>query len=104
MYPGVAMRIPGVFLVCALAVPMAADEGMWLFNQFPKDQVKKSYSFDVTDQFLDDLRLASLKIGANAGSFVSANGLILTDRTAVADCVSKLSSPQHDYVNDGFYG
>jgi hypothetical protein len=97
------MRIPGVFLVCALALPVAADEGMWLFNQFPKDQVKKSYNFDVTDQFLDNLRLASLRIGSNAGSFVSANGLILTDRSAVADCVAKLNSAQHDYVKDGFY-
>jgi Peptidase S46 len=98
------MKIPGIILVCALALPMAADEGMWLFNQFPKDQVKKSYSFEVTDQFLEDLRLASVKIGANAGSFVSANGLILTDHSAVADCVAKLSSAQHDYVKDGFYG
>jgi hypothetical protein len=58
------MKIPGVLLLCALTLPMAADEGMWLFNQFPKDQVKKAYSFDVTDQFLDNLRLASLRIGA----------------------------------------
>jgi hypothetical protein len=101
------MRIPAVFLVGVLALPMAADEGMWLFNQFPKDQVKKSYSFDVTGQFLENLRLASLRIGANAGSLVSANGLILTDRGTVADCVAKLkptpNSAQPDYVKDGFY-
>src|ERR1035441_4422332 len=97
------MKIPGVLLVCALTLPMAADEGMWLFNQFPKDQVKKSHSFEVTDQFLDNLRLASLRIGANSGSLVSANGLILTDRGAVADCIAKLNSPQHDYDKDGFY-
>jgi hypothetical protein len=97
------MKIPAIFLACVLALPLAADEGMWLFNQFPKDQVKKSYNFDVTDQFLDDLRLASLKIGANAGSLVSANGLIFTDRSTVADCVAKLNSAQHDYVKDGFY-
>jgi hypothetical protein len=97
------MRIPGVFLACALALPMAADEGMWLFNQFPKEQVKKSYNFDVTDEFLEKLRLASLRIGANAGSFVSPSGLILTDRATVADCVAKLNSPQHDYVKEGFY-
>jgi hypothetical protein len=104
MYPGTFMRIPAILLICALTLPIAADEGMWLFNQFPKDQVKKSYNFDVTGQFLDDLRLASVKIGANAGSFVSASGLILTDRSAVADCVAKLATPQHDYVKDGFYG
>jgi len=97
------MKIPGILLVFALAVPVAADEGMWLFNQFPKEQVKKSYNFDVPDQFLKNLRLASLRIGTNAGSFVSANGLILTDRAAVADCVTKLKSAQQDYQKDGFY-
>ena len=97
------MKIPRFLLLAALALPMAADEGMWLFNQFPKEQVKKTYSFEVTDQFLDNLRLASLRIGSNAGSLVSANGLILTDRSAVADCVAKLNSAQHDYVKDGFY-
>jgi hypothetical protein len=87
------MRVPGVLLACVLAVPVAADEGMWLFNQFPKEQVKKSYNFEVTDQFLENLRLASLRIGPNAGSLVSSNGLILTDRATVADCAAK----------DGFY-
>jgi hypothetical protein len=89
------MRIPGVFLACILALPLPADEGMWLFNQFPKEQVKKSYNFEVTDQFLENLRLASLRIGSNGGAFVSPNGLILTDRSAVADCASKLK--------EGFY-
>jgi hypothetical protein len=87
------MRIPGVLLACVLALPVAADEGMWLFNQFPKEQVKKSYNFEVTDQFLENLRLASLRIGPNAGSLVSPSGLILTDRATVADCAAK----------DGFY-
>jgi hypothetical protein len=87
------MRIPGVLLACVLALPMMADEGMWLFSQFPKEQVKRSYNFEVTGQFLENLRLASLRIGPNAGSLVSPSGLILTDRAAVADCAAK----------DGFY-
>ena len=97
------MKIPGIVLLCALSLPMAADEGMWLFNQFPKDQVKKTYNFDVTDQFLENLRLATLRIGADSGALVSANGLMLTDIGAVKDCVGKLSTPQHDYTKDGFY-
>ena len=81
------MKSLGILLLFALSVlPLAADEGMWLFNQFPKDQVR-NYNFDVTDQFLDNLRLATLRIRANSGSMVSANGLILTDIGAVDDCV-----------------
>jgi hypothetical protein len=97
------MKIPGVFLVCALALPVLGDEGMWLFNEFPKDAVKKAYSFEVTDAFLESLRLATLRIGGSSGSFVSAGGLVLTNREAVANCVAKLGTPEHDYVKDGFY-
>jgi hypothetical protein len=97
------MKIPGVLLACALALPILGDEGMWLFNEFPKDAVKKAYSFEVTDAFLESLRLATLRIGGSSGSFVSAGGLVLTNREAVANCVAKLSTPEHDYVKDGFY-
>jgi len=97
------MKIPGVLLVCALALPLLGDEGMWLFNEFPKDAVKKAYSFEVTDAFLENLRLATVRIGGSSGSFVSAGGLVLTNREAVANCVAKLSTPEHDYVKDGFY-
>jgi hypothetical protein len=80
-----------------------ADEGMWLFNQFPKDQVKQKYNFEVTDQLLENLRLASLRIGGGSASFVSPNGLIFTNHHVASDCISKVSSAQHDYVKDGFY-
>lgn len=90
-------------MVCALAVPLAADEGLWLFNQFPKDQVKQKYNFEVTDGFLENLRLASLRIGTGSGSFVSPAGLILTSRRTAAGCIAALGAPQHDYRRDGFY-
>jgi len=97
------MKIAGALLLCALALPVAADEGMWLFNQFPKEQVKKSHDLDVSGEFLDNLRLGSLRIGGNSGSLVSAHGLILTDRATVADCIVKLNSAQRDYNKEAFY-
>jgi len=97
------MKIPAVLLACALALPVLGDEGMWLFNEFPKDAVQKAYSFDATNAFLESLRLATLRIGGSSGSFVSAGGLVLTNREAVENCVAKLSTPEHDYVKDGFY-
>src|SRR5690349_18005917 len=89
------MRLHAALLACLLALPAGADEGMWLFNQFPKDQVKEKYSFDVTDKFLDDLRLASMRIGGGSGSFVSPNGLVFTNYHAASDCISK--------AGEGFY-
>src|SRR5215471_11429063 len=77
-----------VLLAIALAAPLAADEGMWPFNLFPKDAVKQKYSADVTDSFLDHLRLSTVSIGGGSGAFVSPNGLILTTRKAVASCLA----------------
>jgi Peptidase S46 len=90
-------------LVFALALPLAADEGMWLFNAFPAAKVKEKYSFEVTDAFLNHLRLSSVRIGAGSGSFVSPNGLIFTNHHIAADCISKVSTAQHDYMKSGFY-
>src|SRR5580658_9398816 len=84
------MKLRMLLLVSLAAAPVAADEGLWLFNQFPKDQVKTKYNVDITDQFVDNLRLASLRIGAASGAFVSPKGLILTSRRAVAECAAKL--------------
>jgi len=82
--------------------PMRADEGVWLFNQFPKELVKQKYGFEVTDAFLDHLRLSSVRTGASA-SFVSPNGLIFTNHHVASGCIQRLSSAGHNYMADGFY-
>src|ERR1019366_7316802 len=96
------MKLRGILLVCALALPVVADEGMWLFNQFPKSQVQQKYSVKVTDAFLEHLRLSSVRIGGGSGSFVSPHGLIFTNHHVASDCISKLGSAQHDYMKEGF--
>ncbi|MBZ5620220.1 MAG: S46 family peptidase [Acidobacteriia bacterium] len=102
------MKFRAVVVVCVLFFPLMcvrlrADEGMWLFNQFPKEQVKQKYSFDVSDSFLEHLRLASLQVGGGSGSFVSPAGLVLTNHHVAAECLSKTGSPAHVYLTDGFY-
>jgi hypothetical protein len=97
------MRLRATLLACLLVLPAGADEGMWLFNQFPKDQFKEKYSFEVTDQFLENLRLASMRIGSGSGSFVSPHGLIFTNHHIASDCIAKVSTAGHDYLKDGFY-
>jgi hypothetical protein len=81
------------------ALPAVADEGMWPFNQFPKDTVAQNHGLDVTTDFLDRLRLASVRLsGGGSGSFVSSNGLLLTNQHLVADCLR-----QHNLLRDGLY-
>src|SRR6476646_7483990 len=87
--------------ITATTLPCMADEGMWLFNQFPKDKVQKKYGVDITQPFLDHLRLSSVRVRAS-GSFVSPHGLVFTNYHVVLGCVQDVSSPQHDYVSNGF--
>ncbi len=96
------MRHAGViFAAVLLSGAACADEGMWLFNQFPKDRVKARYGVEVTDAMLDHLRLSSVRMGAS-GSFVSPHGLIFTNHHVGLSCVQKLSSPEHNYVAQGY--
>ncbi len=78
------------------------DEGLWLYNQFPKDAVKAKRGFEVTDAFLDHLRLSSARIGDASGAFVSPAGLLLTNRQTAGACLQSHSTAQHDYFRDGF--
>src|ERR1022692_3994622 len=89
------------FLFSTLA---SADEGMWLYNAAPKDKIKAKYGFDLTQQWLDHVRLSSVRFNnGGSGSFVSADGLTFTNHHVGAGCVQQLSSEGHDHIKSGFY-
>ncbi len=92
-------------LILALAAPLAlADEGMWLYNAFPKEKVKAAYGFEPSQQWLDHLRLSSVRFNnGGSGSFVSADGLTFTNHHVGADCIQKLGKTGTDYMKTGFY-
>jgi hypothetical protein len=80
-----------------------ADEGMWLFDHFPKEQVDKTYGYAVTDDFLRHLERASVRCNnGGSGSFLSQHGLLFTNHHVGEDCIQKLSSAEHDYMANGF--
>ena len=82
----------------------SADEGMWLYNQAPKDKIRAKYGFDVTQQWLDHMRLSSVRFNnGGSGSFVSPDGLTFTNHHVGAGCVQQLSTEGHDYIKTGFY-
>ncbi|MCU1300891.1 MAG: dipeptidyl-peptidase 7 [Candidatus Sulfotelmatobacter sp.] len=91
-----------LFLI--LSTGASADEGMWLYNEPPKDKIKAKYGYELTQQWLDHLRLSSVRFNnGGSGSFVSANGLTFTNHHVGAGCVQQLSSEGHDYIKSGFY-
>jgi hypothetical protein len=91
-----------VALFISQAIPVAADEGMWTFNNVPREDIKQKYGFEVTDEWLHKVQLATVRFPNGTGSFVSPNGLVLTNYHIVEDTIGELSTPQKDYAKEGF--
>ena len=99
-------RFFSLVLACAFACSTGAvaDEGMWLYNEPPKDKIKAKYGFELTQQWLDHVRLSSVRFNnGGSGSFVSPDGLTFTNHHVGAGCVQQLSTEGHDYIKTGFY-
>ncbi len=91
-------------VVMAVGAPAAvADEGMWTYNNFPSDAVAKAYGFKPDQAWLDKIRLGSARLAQGcSASFVSADGLVMTNHHCVRRCVAQLSKKGRDFVKDGF--
>jgi len=95
----------GLILLATLAAsrPSAADEGMWTFDNTPVKQLEEKYKFTPTAQWLDHIRLASVRFNdGGSGSFVSPNGLVITNHHVAFGQLQKVSTSEKNYVRDGF--
>src|SRR5437870_8401938 len=96
----------GLLLVFAVAFNSSAlaDEGMWLFNAPPLKQLREKHQFEPSPQWLEHLQKASVRFNSGgSGSFVSPNGLVITNHHVGADTLQKMGSAEHNYLRDGFY-
>jgi hypothetical protein len=90
-------------LTLALILPLAADEGMWLFNLPPKDLLKAKHNFLVSDEWLKHIQLSSVRFGGASGSFISPDGLVLTNHHVGQRAIQNLSTPENNLMQAGFY-
>ncbi len=91
-------------LAALLAAPVLADEGMWTFDNPPTKLLQEKYHFTPTQEWLDHVRLSCVRLNdGGSGSFVSPNGLLLTNHHVARGQLQKNSTKERDYVQDGFY-
>lgn len=92
------------FFIVQLATSTRADEGMWTFDNPPLKQWKERYNFEPTQAWLDNVRLASVRLNdGGSGSFVSPDGLLMTNQHVASGQLSKVSTKERDYTKNGFY-
>jgi hypothetical protein len=97
------MRPFWILLGIAALAPAWADEGMWTFDNFPSEAVKQAYGVEVAPAWLDHVRLSTIRLTNCTASFVSPEGLILTNHHCVESCLGELSSKEDSLMESGFY-
>jgi hypothetical protein len=96
--------LAAALLTGSCATLALADEGMWLYNNPPTKLLKDRYNFEPTAAWLEHLQKSSVRFNSGgSGSFVSADGLVMTNHHVAADALQKLSTRERDLFSNGFY-
>jgi len=95
------MRLSALALLLVLPV-LRAEEGMWTFDNLPLKQLKEKYAFEPSKDWIEHVRLSTLTLGGCTGSFVSADGLVLTNHHCTRGSIQRVSTKERDLVKHGF--
>lgn len=100
-----ALAVPSVLTLalCLFPPAAAADEGMWTLDHPPTAALQERHGFTPAPEWLEHVQKASINFGGGSGAFVSPDGLALTNHHVAMGQLAKMSSPEHDYLRDGFF-
>jgi V8-like Glu-specific endopeptidase len=102
-YSGDMTRAFLLMAVLVVTTVVAADEGMWTTHNFPREAVKQEYGVTIDDAWLQKLQQSVVRLESGCtGSFVSPDGLILTNHHCAQTCIAESSTAQRDLVANGF--
>ncbi len=85
------------------AVDAAGLGKMWTFDNPPLQYLEERYGFSPSSEWFEHVRLASLRSGGCSASFVSPDGLVMTNHHCARGCITAVSEPEHDYMEEGFH-
>jgi V8-like Glu-specific endopeptidase len=89
-------------LIALIVTATHAEEGMWTFDNLPHEQLKARYNFTADKAWVNRVQRAAVSLGGCSASFISKNGLVMTNHHCVASCLQQISSPAKNYLADGF--
>lgn len=101
-----------VFMAFMMFTSARADEGMWVVHMLQRiyNAEMNNMGLNLTPEEIYNINAASLKDaivrlngGMCTGEVISSQGLVLTNHHCAYDAIQGFSSPEHDYLTDGFF-